>query len=233
MTLRALDPAAGPPPALDRILVAGGSGAGKTTLAGKLAALTGVPRIELDELYYDPGWRPRPRFGADAAQRTEQPRWITEWHYPEVNTLLARRARLLIRLDYPVAVTMTSLALRTLLRSLHREVLWSGNREPPLRSVLTDPENILRHGWATRHETRSELLALAGGADPDVRLDVLRFTRPAELSDWLIRLSRGHARDGRRPHHSQQPQERQKPQKPQKSQGPHTPPRSTGAPPLR
>ncbi|MGK5637871.1 adenylate kinase [Streptomyces sp. URMC 126] len=186
MPLHVIDPARPLPRPPDRVLVAGGSGAGKTTVAGKLAALFDLPRIELDALYYGPDWTVRPGFAGDVERETRRPRWVTEWHYPEVNGLLADRAELLVWLDYPTGLTMTSLLLRTLQRSLHREVLWSGNQEAPLRTLFTDPENILRYGWATRHGTRDELraLAAAGRGDPP---RVLRFTRPAELARWLIR----------------------------------------------
>ncbi|MFF9555801.1 zeta toxin family protein [Streptomyces albus] len=195
MTLRLLDPASPPPYRPDRVLVAGGSGAGKTTVARKLAALFELDHIDLDALYYRPGWQPREEFPDDVERLTRPARWITEWHYPEVARLLARRAQLLVWLDYSVPLTMTSLLLRTLLRSLHREVLWSGNQEPPLRSVLTDPENILRYGWNTRHLTRDSLREMAHRPVPD-RLDVVRFTRPAALSRWLL----GPARDAARAH---------------------------------
>nr|AVT42377.1 adenylate kinase [Streptomyces sp.] len=188
VTLHVLNPAAALPRRPDRVLIAGGSGAGKTAVADKLATLLALPRIELDELYYQPGWEPRPEFAEDVARVSGAPRWITEWHYPEVSGLLARRADLLVWLDYPTRTTMTSLVLRTLLRSLHKEVLWSGNQEPRLRAVLTDPEHILRYGWSTRHSARDEVRTLARRA-PDITLDLLRFARPAELSDWLLRLA--------------------------------------------
>ena len=35
---------------------------------------------------------------------------------------------------------------------LGRQVLWNGNIEPPLWTVFTDPEHIVR--WACRHTTR-------------------------------------------------------------------------------
>jgi predicted kinase len=40
-----------------RIVVVGTAGAGKTTLARKIAALLGVPHIELDAINWQLGWR--------------------------------------------------------------------------------------------------------------------------------------------------------------------------------
>ena len=40
-----------------RILVVGTSGAGKSRLAGQLAAALGVPHVELDALYWGPDTR--------------------------------------------------------------------------------------------------------------------------------------------------------------------------------
>ena len=46
-----------------RILVAGTSGAGKTTVAAALSARLGIPHTDIDGLYHGPGWTPRPEFG--------------------------------------------------------------------------------------------------------------------------------------------------------------------------
>jgi len=40
-----------------RIVVVGTSGAGKTTLARRIAALLELPHIELDAVNWQPGWR--------------------------------------------------------------------------------------------------------------------------------------------------------------------------------
>jgi adenylate kinase family enzyme len=48
-----------------RVLVAGTSGAGKTTLAARIGALLRLPHVEIDALFHGPGWRPRPTFEAD------------------------------------------------------------------------------------------------------------------------------------------------------------------------
>ena len=39
-----------------RVVVIGIGGSGKTTFAGRLAVQLGVPHVELDSLYWLPGW---------------------------------------------------------------------------------------------------------------------------------------------------------------------------------
>lgn len=41
---------------MQRVLVVGSGGAGKTTFARQLGAVTGLPVIPLDTLYCKPGW---------------------------------------------------------------------------------------------------------------------------------------------------------------------------------
>ena len=42
---------------MKRVLIVGSPGAGKSTLAKKLAAKTGLPLTHLDELYWDSNWQ--------------------------------------------------------------------------------------------------------------------------------------------------------------------------------
>jgi len=41
-----------------RVSVVGNSGSGKSTLARELAASLGVPHLELDGVFHQPGWQP-------------------------------------------------------------------------------------------------------------------------------------------------------------------------------
>lgn len=43
---------------MKRVLIVGSPGAGKSTLAKKLAVQTGLPLIHLDDLYWNTGWMP-------------------------------------------------------------------------------------------------------------------------------------------------------------------------------
>jgi len=143
-----------------RVLVAGASGSGKTTLAAAVAAELQVRRVEIDALFHGPGWTPRPDFEQEVAAFAAGPAWVTEWQYDQVRERLADRADLLVWLDLPRPVVMRHVTVRTLRRRWGRTELWNGNQEPPLRTVLTDPEHILRWAWSTHAGSRRRVLEL-------------------------------------------------------------------------
>lgn len=171
-----------------RILVIGTSGAGKSRLAGELAAILGVPRVELDALYWGPDWTPRPRADFEAALRraTAQPAWVIDGNYGSPRDLLWPHATHVIWLDYGRATIMARVLRRTLRRALWRERLWAGNRES-LRRALFTRDSILRWSWQTFDKNRDAYTALRE-SDTYPQLHWLRFTRPAQARGWLRRL---------------------------------------------
>jgi adenylate kinase family enzyme len=69
--------------------VAGVSGVGKTTLARRIAAVTGGPHTEIDALFHGPDWTPRPEFLADVHSLLRTDAWTTEWQYDATEAWLA------------------------------------------------------------------------------------------------------------------------------------------------
>ena len=152
------------PPGVSRVLVAGSSGAGKTTMATALAARLGLPHTELDSLWHGPGWVPRPEFERDVETMLTTSRWVTEYQIPLVVARLLRRS---------------------VVRAATRRAYWNGNRESvamwlhashPLRIVLS------REFWAKRRRTEVEL---AGAAARGVVVVRLRGAQRARR--WLRR----------------------------------------------
>ncbi len=74
-----------------RVLVAGTSGVGKTSLAARLGEAFELPHVEIDALCHGPGWTPRDSFAAEVEAFSAQPEWVTEWQYGAVRALLAGR----------------------------------------------------------------------------------------------------------------------------------------------
>ena len=165
-----------------RILVAGVSGAGKTTLAVRISRATGIPHTEIDSLKHGENWTPRHTFADDVERLTRAEQWITEWQYREVRPLLAERADTLVWLDQPIAVTMSRVIRRTFRRRLCREQLWNGNVEGPLWTFFTERDHIIRWAWRTRNSWRGHV-ADAAAAHPDLR--VIRLRSRTEVESWV------------------------------------------------
>lgn len=165
-----------------RVLVAGTSGAGKTTLSRRVGEILGIEHVEIDALFHGPGWTRRDGFVADVEAFSSAAEWVTEWQYSAVRELLATRADLLVWLDLPRARVMRQVVARTVRRRLRREVLWNGNVEPPLRTFLTSPDHIVRWAWTT-HLKSAVRVARLRARRPE--LTIVRLTGPREVRRWL------------------------------------------------
>lgn len=155
------------------IAVVGCSGSGKSTLSRALGAGTGLPVIELDSLFHQPGWEPADtaafRTAVEAALRQADAvgGWIVDGNYnSKLDDLVLSRAGVVLWFDLPRAVVMRRIVLRSLRRALLREPLWNGNRERWRNLLRWDPEHsIIRWAW-TRHATYRERLSAEAAAAP-------------------------------------------------------------------
>lgn len=165
-----------------RVLVAGTSGSGKSTLAREIGRVLGVAYFEIDALYHGPGWTPNPHFVSAVTERISEPAWVTEWRYSLVRGALANRANLLVWLDLPRRVVMGSVIRRTVRRSVLRLELWNGNREPPLRTIVSDPDHIVRWAWRTHREMPTHVHACVAqhGA-----LTAVALRSRAQAASWV------------------------------------------------
>lgn len=138
---------------MQRIVIVGCPGAGKTTLAERLARELGLTHIELDRLHWQPGWTeaaPEEFRGAlvesiDAAVDG----WITCGNYESRSGgLHVDRCDTIIWLDPPRRTVIARIVRRTIRRAVRREELWNGNREPLTNFTRWNPEhNVIRWAW--------------------------------------------------------------------------------------
>ncbi|MBW4719926.1 AAA family ATPase [Saccharothrix obliqua] len=166
-----------------RVLVAGTSGAGKSTMARSVAAVLGLSYVEMDSLFHGPRWTPRPEFEADVRDLVRRATWATEWQYTAVRPLLLAHADTLVWLDHPRRTALRRVVVRTVLRRVRRQELWNGNVEPPLHTVFTDREHLLRWAWRSHDHTRRRIAAVLAG-EHGARVAVVRLRGQREVDQW-------------------------------------------------
>ncbi|MGY4923308.1 adenylate kinase [Streptomyces sp. 900105755] len=172
---------------MERILVVGVTGAGKSTLARALSGRLGLLYHEMDALYFNgPGWAVNGELSADVARLTAGPRWIVDsLGYPEVRDLLWDRADTVVWLDYPRRVVMPRVLRRSVRRTVTREALFGGNRET--WSGWLSREHPAWWAWS-QHGPRSREIGRRAGDPRFAPLDTHRFAHPDDTAAWLAAL---------------------------------------------
>ena len=178
-----------------RISVIGSSGSGKTTLARELARRLGVPHIELDSIFHQPGWRTldRETFQQRVREQIAGERWIVDGNYHNhgVAELVWQRADTIVWLDLTRAAVMAQLLPRTLRRVLTGEELWNGNRERFRNLFDRRPEeNVLLWAW-TRHAPLRARYATMQRDGTWADREVVRLRSRAETRAFLERIVAG------------------------------------------
>lgn len=177
-----------------RIAVVGSSGSGKTTLARRLETELSLPRIELDAINWQAGWRDLNTEDPDEfVRRVEaaiaQDRWVCDGNYGKVRPRIWTRATHLVWLDYDRSVIMPQLFKRSLQRALDKRELWEGTGNRETFAKWLDKEHPLRWAWDTwarRRAQYEEMLAEPGLA----HLTQHRARHPRELNAVLAALGR-------------------------------------------
>ena len=173
---------------MQRILVGGSSGAGKTTMARALSERLGIPHVEVDGLFHGPGWVPRPEFVADVDAVTSGPAWVIDHDYQAARHLVWARIDTLVWLDYSRAVCEWRVIRRSVGRGLLRRELWNGNRESVL-AMFVDPEHPVRWSWT--HHAGKRLDFEGRVADPShAHITTVRLRHPREAQAWLRTVPR-------------------------------------------
>lgn len=171
-----------------RINVVGTTGSGKTTAAKLLEERLGLPRIEIDDLFWKPDWGQTPddEFlpAIDEATRGEQ--WVLDGNYSRTRSIVWPRADTIIWLDYSFPRVFWQLLLRTIRRSVTREALWDGCRERFCTSFFSK-DSILIWCLKTYWRRRRNYPALFERPEHQ-HIDVLRFSTPKEFQQWLSAL---------------------------------------------
>jgi adenylate kinase family enzyme len=135
---------------VDRVVVIGNSGGGKSVLARHLAQNGSIPCVELDRLLWRPGWAlaPEEEYRANHARAIAAPRWVLDGLGTR-DSIEARFARAthVVLVDLPVWLHFALAA--------ERQIAWAaGNLEHPPAQMQERPptEALFRNMWEMERE---------------------------------------------------------------------------------
>ena len=170
-----------------RVSVVGSSGSGKTTFGKALASRLGIPHVELDAIFHQPGWTELPddEFRARVRAATAGEAWVVDGNYGAVRPIVLERATTVVWLDYSRPRVMQQVIRRSVYRGLTQRELWNGNRENPRDWVRAD--HPIRWAWSSHARKRSEYDARYRDTQY-AQIDVHRFHNPGEARAWLESL---------------------------------------------
>lgn len=165
---------------MNRVLIVGCSGAGKTSLALKLGALVGLPIVHLDREFWQPGWA-EPSMAVwrhNVEELAAQPRWIMDGEYRNSLDLRMPRADTIIFLDMPRWLSLTRVARRTV------RTFGKTRRDMAPGCQERFDWAFLKYIWNYQHKVRPRLCAKLA----EYRGNLIVLRSPAEVRSYLAQL---------------------------------------------
>lgn len=175
------------------IVVIGPSCSGKSTLARWLAERHALRFVELDALFWEPGWKPATPavFRQRVAGAVERDGWVVAGNYGVVRDIIWPRAGTIVWLDFPLGLVLRRMVGRTWRRWRSRELLWGTNRERFWVQFIPHPgRSLFAYAVWTHWRRRREFCALMSGSD-FAHAEWVRLCSPEALEQWMAGRGQG------------------------------------------
>lgn len=173
---------------MNRIIIIGPTGSGKTRLALKLKEKLGLPFADLDDLYWQPNWVPAPEddFLNAIKAFTTQEKWIIAGNYSKTHYLTWPLADTLIWIDYPLRTVFRQLVIRSITRMIDKKPICNGNFET-LENFLSQ-RSILLWLFKTYKPHKKRHAAFLKNTEKYPQIKCVRLKSPKETQRFLESL---------------------------------------------
>lgn len=173
---------------VQRVMVIGSGGAGKSVFSLRLAERTGLPVIHLDREYWGPGWQPmqpEERWEARVRELVSGDRWIIDGNFGGTIDIRLAAADTVVFLDLPRLVCLWSV--------IRRWASYRAEARPDMTPGNADKLDLkfLRWIWGYPKTRRPGILRQLAGLPSTTRVVHLR-SRHA-MREWLGTVPAGEA----------------------------------------
>lgn len=164
---------------MQRVLIVGNSGGGKSTLARRLGEKLGLPVVHLDVLFWKPGWveSDRDDYRARVMAALAGPAWICDGQFAATFHLRMPLADTIVWIDQP--------RLLCLLRAIWRAITYRHGGRPDMAEGCREKIDFqfYRYIWTFDRKKKPEIEAALQAYGAHARLARLRSDR--EIAAFL------------------------------------------------
>ena len=167
---------------MQKILIIGHPGAGKTTLAVRMGEILGLPVIHLDKQFWRPGWQesPREEWRERVSEMIKGERWIIDGTYDNSLDVRLPHADTVVFLDFPTGLCLW--------RILKRMMTGFGRVRPDMGDGCREKLDwsFVRFVWQYRKVRRPRILTALDEYVPEDH--IIRLISSLEVDQFVRQL---------------------------------------------
>ncbi|MDQ0195572.1 DNA topology modulation protein [Paenibacillus wynnii] len=169
---------------MNRVLVLGSAGSGKSTLSQQLGGIFKLPVIHLDKYYWKPNWEPTPNEEWDKRVEyfTMQEHWIIDGNYSRTLDKRLERADLIIFLDMSRWLC--------LYRILKRRIMYHKKTRPDMNEECPEKFDFEFIKWVWNYRKRSRVNTLNKLAKVKDEKEIIIVKNRKQAAELILRLDR-------------------------------------------